>query len=86
MCSIVPLIPANLIPVAWQHILESSPDNEEMRKFRRYFERHMSSTTLSCAGERHRTTNALEGWHQRLNGLSQKGQIFIFLIKNIFLF
>lgn len=56
---------------AWQQILEIGPDTLAMRKFRRYFERNwypqQSPTVLSCAGQRHRTTNAIEGWNHRLN-------------------
>lgn len=86
MAAMLPLIPENFIPDAWRHILDKSPHTDEMKRFRRYFERqwypNFSPNILSCAGQRHRTTNALEGWHRRINGRIPKNpNLYFFLYK-----
>lgn len=86
MTAMIPLIPENLIPDAWRHILNTSPRTDEMKRFRRYFETqwypNYPPNILSCAGQRHRTTNALEGWHRRINGRIQKNpNLYYFLYK-----
>lgn len=88
MSAIIPLVPASLIPEAWRHIIQSVDNSPEMRLFRRYFEstwypRH-SPELLSCADQRHRTTNALEGWHRRINARIQKNPnlyYFIYMLR-----
>lgn len=84
MAAMIPLLPANLIPAAWSHILDKSPRNDGMKRFRRYSERQwypkFSPNILSCAGQRHRTTNSLEGWHRRINGRIPKNPNFYYFI------
>lgn len=84
MAAMIPLLPANLIPAAWSHILDKSPRNDGMKRFRRYFERQwypkFSPNILSCAGQRHRTTNSLEGWHRRINGRIPKNPNFYYFL------
>lgn len=50
-----------------------------------YLERQwhpLISTLISCAGQRHRTTNPLEGWHRRLNVvIPKRPSLFIFIHK-----
>lgn len=71
LVSIMPLVPANQIDATWHYILSQAPDSDEMNSFKRYFEKQwypkLTPTMLSCAGQRHRTTNALEAWHRRIN-------------------
>lgn len=86
MSAIIPLVPEKDIPAAWNYILEKAADTPEMRRFRRYFEStwypKKSPTVLSCAGQRHRTTNALEGWHRRINArIPKKPNLYYFLYK-----
>lgn len=69
--AILPLLPPNLIPEAWYRIIKSVPSTTSLKAFKKYFERtwypHMKPEVLSVAHQRHRTTNAVEGWHRRLN-------------------
>lgn len=86
MSAMIPLVPANLIPEAWRQIIESGDNSPEMRRFRKYFEstwypRH-SPELLSCAGQRNRTTNALEGWHRRINArITKNPNLYYFIYK-----
>ncbi|KAL0810606.1 hypothetical protein ABMA28_010723 [Loxostege sticticalis] len=86
LSSILPLVPAPSIPEAWRYISTKAPNTPEIRKFKRYFEKQwyprLSPEVLSCAGQRHRTTNALEGWHHRLNvRLPKKCGLYLFIHK-----
>lgn len=68
--AILPLLPPNKILEAWLEIAESAPATNNMRAFKKYFAKtwypQHSAEVLSCAYQRHRTTNAVEGWHRRL--------------------
>lgn len=86
MASMIPLLPADKIPQAWRYILDKYSACQEMKVFRQYFEKQwypqLSPDILSCANQRHRTTNATEGWHRRLNGRIPKNPaIHYFLYK-----
>lgn len=86
MSAIIPLVPENDIPEAWHCILENAKNSSEMKRFRKYFEStwypKKSPATLSCAGQRHRTTNALEGRHRRINARIPKNpNLYLFLYK-----
>lgn len=87
IAAIIPLVPAQNIPATWLHILDQAPQSQEMDNFKRYFERQwypkMRPSLLSCAGQRHRTTNALEGWHRRINTgrIPKKPSIYMFVHK-----
>lgn len=86
LCAIMPLVPATQIPEAWRNILDSAPGTQIMQRFQHYYENQwypkLPPTMLSCAGQRHRTTNALEGWHRRLNILiEKKPNLYLFIYK-----
>lgn len=87
IAAIIPLVPAQHIPATWVHILEQAPQSPGMDHFRRYFERQwfpkLPTSLLSCAGQRHRTTNALEGWHRRINTgrIPNKPSLYMFIYK-----
>ena len=77
MAAILPLLPAQYISEGRQLILDKmeSVHTDKMQEFSNYYKRQWSSLSpsiLSCANQRHRTNNALEGWHHRLNVLIPK--------------
>lgn len=84
--AILPLLPGYLIPEVWFRIIDSAPNNPRMQAFKRYFERtwypHLKPSIISCAHERHRTTNAVEGWHRRLQvKIPKKISLLFFIYK-----
>lgn len=83
--AILPLLPSHFIAEGWQIISEKMEATRNMDNFLQCFEKQwirLGSTLLSCAGQRHCTTNALEGWHHRLNVLTPKGPtLFNFIHK-----
>ncbi|KAL4719995.1 hypothetical protein ACJJTC_018960 [Scirpophaga incertulas] len=62
---------------------------KDLRPIQKIFEENekwypkLSPTLLSCAGQRHRTTNALEGWHRRINTgrIPKKPSVYMFVFK-----
>lgn len=83
---VLPLVPENMFPEAWFEIIQSAPNTNEMRSFRQYFERtwypKFNPSILSCANQRHRTTNTVEGWHKRLNAkIPKKISLMLFIYK-----
>lgn len=66
----MPLLPEHLIKDGWLAILNTAPDCEQFKMLKTYFEKQLilkiSPVLLSCSGDKHRTTNLLEGWHRRL--------------------
>lgn len=84
MASLLPLLPFNRISNAWISIANSAPLTDEIVQFKKYFEEQwilkLNPKILSCAYERHRTTNPLEGWHKRLNArIPRKPAFFAFV-------
>lgn len=70
MCANFSLLPQERISSAWSSLQPLFPQTQEMTKFRKYFSKQwMSLCTpfISCANDKHRTNNAIEGWHRRLN-------------------
>lgn len=65
------LMPVKFIPEAWLYVLNEAADDIVTQNFISYFEKQWMAKICydmwSCSSERHRTTNALEGWHFRLN-------------------
>lgn len=85
---ILPLLPATFIPEGWQNILEEMKTVQTMDRFQKYFEKYWypgkhSTAVISCEGQRHRTTNALEGWHHRINGLIPKHSTLFYFIHKL---
>jgi hypothetical protein len=60
-----------IIPEAFLAIIEQAPETEEFCRFQEYFSiqwiKKITSDVFSCYQEKQRTTNAIEGWHHRLN-------------------
>lgn len=71
MCAALSRIPVPAVEDGWCYIMESAPNSVE--DFNDYFvEQWLENPNLpveiwNCCGERHRTTNSLEGWHSKLN-------------------
>lgn len=85
--AVLALLPAEQIPAAWGYVLSIAPDSDEINKYRRYYESQwypkMPPSMLSCAHQRHRTTNALEAWHRRINAgrIPKRPNFYMFLHK-----
>ncbi|KAI5645456.1 MULE transposase domain-containing protein [Phthorimaea operculella] len=80
------LLPASYIPEGWEEIMKLMPEenNPNIEQFKNYFiTQWFSSVTADvwcCVNERHRTTNAVEAWHRRLNSkVEDKGYLFSFI-------
>lgn len=82
----LPLLPNDYIPKGWEILLEKSSHINNIQKWRKYFESYwmnvITPNIFGCSEETYRTTNHLEGWHNRLNKkLSKKPNIHHFLMK-----
>lgn len=78
------LIPRNFIPEGWLTISENILDCPAGQKFAEYFTsqwvKKISANVWCCAHERHRTTNSLEAWHNRLKlKVEEKGNLFLYI-------
>lgn len=85
LCTSLALLPPNLIPEAYLAIYEIAPETEVSQKFLDYFNNQWIQTItkdiFSCYGEKNRTTNAVEGWHRRINSrIPSRPTIFQFLV------
>lgn len=72
MCAALSHLPRSAIDDGWLYIMEHAPQNDLLEEFNDYFvEQWLENSAMQdmwiCYGERHRTTNAVEGWHNRLN-------------------
>lgn len=87
LCALLPLLPARRIPEAWASILEESPVITTLNRFLKYFKQQwkplITPGLLSCADDRHRTTNPLEGWHRRLNANIKKNPNFFYFLHKL---
>lgn len=87
MTSILPLLPARYISDGWDIISNQIDVVNTMAGFKTYYQNQwyprMSPGLLSCAGQRHRTTNSLEGWHHRINVLIPKRPSLYYFIHKI---
>lgn len=83
LISMVPLLPAHSIRNACLLIWDDAPISVELNKFQKYFYRQwlkIQTDVLSCADDKHRTTNALEAWHRRVNArIPKTPNLFLFL-------
>lgn len=80
----LPLLPVEYIEEAWRTLITTFSNVKNIQKFQKYFEKYwfttVTPTLFGCSDEKYRTTNNLEGWHNRLNKkLSKKPNIFKFL-------
>ena len=62
-------VPIEYVSEGWLSIMESTPQDEALTEFYDYFvDSWMDKEEIwVCSGERHRTTNSVEGWHNRFN-------------------
>jgi hypothetical protein len=71
LSAVLPLLPEDKIIEGWFYIASLSPDGEQSKKFRKYMLQFWLKDDFPkvwCVfGAKHRTTNALEGWHNKLN-------------------
>lgn len=91
MCAALAHFPPQAIDDAWLAVMETCPTSEEIQRFNDYMvkqwlDNEIIGDTWICYGERHRTTNSLEGWHHKLNndiGKSHPNILeLIFILKN----
>ncbi|XP_013198864.1 uncharacterized protein LOC132904259 [Amyelois transitella] len=78
LCAVLPYLPQDQIFNGWFYIAAHSPDDKKSKIFRKYMVTQWlrdDFIPLWCVfGERHRTTNNLESWHNKLNKLIKKKQ------------
>lgn len=70
MCANLPLLPKEKIQSAWVSLEALFPQSPKMIKFQKYFSKQWMSLCapfVGCEDDKHRTNNAVEGWHRRLN-------------------
>jgi hypothetical protein len=71
MTSYLPLLPERFIEKTWNSIINAAQITENVSKFIEYYNKQwiplIKDEILSCAYQRHRTTNPVEGWHHRVN-------------------
>lgn len=72
LCTALPLLPRNLIIEGWNYILDVMNSDEKLNSFSAYmFKQWLKDEKFidvwCVSEERHRTTNCLEGWHNRIN-------------------
>ncbi|KAL0882614.1 hypothetical protein ABMA27_001051 [Loxostege sticticalis] len=76
LAAVLPLLPENLIMEGWFYVASQSPDTENSDRFRQYvisqWIKEDFIKVVCVYGERHRTTNFLEGWHHKLNAAISK--------------
>lgn len=78
------LLPPDIIPEGYFELFYIGIESEEFTKFNDYFRRQwmevITSETFSCYNEKFRTTNAVEGWHRRINArIIARPSIFLFI-------
>lgn len=88
LCTNLALLPENEIVSGWGYIQNEMMENcESMMKFKDYFDNYWMKgdyhTIWSVYGERHRTNNAVEGWHHKINNLVTKGHVNLLQILHI---
>lgn len=69
MCAALAHLPPDYIEDGFLHIMETTPTIEAIVQFNDYFVSQWieNDRFWVCYNERHRTTNTVEGWHNRLN-------------------
>lgn len=71
LCAVLPLLPRTDVIDGWKYITRQETEDSDVLKFRNYMVNEWLKPEYIdkwCVfGERHRTTNYLEGWHHKLN-------------------
>lgn len=78
LSAVLPLLPQAEIRNGWDYIIRDENEDSDVANFKTYMEKQWledSFIKVWCAfGEKHRTTNALESWHHKLNSaVGEKG-------------
>lgn len=75
MCAALAFLKPEHVEEGFAEIHSQAPENEKLTKFFDYFvDQWLENTEIpvslwSCYQRRHRTTNAVEGWHHRINSI-----------------
>lgn len=74
LSAVLPFLPENQIINVWYYVASQSPDDDNSKKFRKYMLQQWLKDEkfikIWCVfGQRHRTTNLLEAWHKKINGI-----------------
>lgn len=87
MTAILPLIPADKILEGFHYIKQECNSNCTIDKFLKYVENYWlkvhTPNVFSVFGERHRTTNSLEGFHSKINKLINKNTVTVTRLLNV---
>lgn len=71
LSAVLPLLPRTELLNGWKYITRHETQDHQLLKFRSYMKKQWiksdSLEILSVYGQRHRTNNFLEGWHNKLN-------------------
>jgi hypothetical protein len=86
LSSLLPLLPREHISDGWCYIMEDSPDSVEIQTFNDYMvtqwlEDERFVDTWCAYNQRHRTTNAVEAWHKKVNSSLPKSPNLYQLLK-----
>lgn len=65
-------LPTEYIENGYLYVMKKSPKSDTIQKFNKYFKRQWLKknellNSCSCAGEKVRTNNNIEGWHSKIN-------------------
>lgn len=71
LSAVLPLLPPSEVINGWSYITRKQTEDENIIKFRAYMTKQWLKEdfiqTWNVFGSQHRTTNCLEGWHNKLN-------------------
>ncbi|XP_049886684.1 uncharacterized protein LOC126381225 [Pectinophora gossypiella] len=69
LCAAMAYLPHDHIPEAWLYLLHNVPNGAAATAFTDYMSNQWikNSNLFTCHGDVYRTTNHVEGWHNRLN-------------------
>lgn len=86
LSALLPLLPRNFISDGWCYVMEDSPESKDIQEFNDYMVTQWlddeSFVDIWCAyNQRHRTTNAVESWHKKLNSTVPKRPNLFQLLK-----
>ncbi|XP_054713761.1 uncharacterized protein LOC129223221 [Uloborus diversus] len=86
MCAALAYLPPHLVEDAWLFIMADAPKNEKVDKFVDYFvtqwmvNAKVDIQVWNVNDQKHRTNNAVEGWHSKLNHIIGKHQPNVHLL------
>lgn len=88
LSAVLPLLPEDQIMNGWFYVASQSPDDDNSKKFRQYMLRQWLNDenfikNWCVFDERHRTTNILEAWHKKINGIVSKNKPNLLQLLNV---